>query len=72
MAFNDHLKITDSDIITPPHKVYDMIVRMRKENAAYEKPLTPQIENLVLIDRRVDLMTPMCTQLTYEVCNHIL
>jgi len=47
-------------------KVYDMIVRMRKENAAYEKPLTPQIENLVLIDRRVDLMTPMCTQLTYE------
>ena len=49
-----------------------MIVRMRKENAAYEKPLTPQIENLVLIDRRVDLMTPMCTQLTYEVCNHMM
>ena len=39
---------------------------MRKEGAAHEKPLTPRIENLVLIDRRVDLISPLSTQLTYE------
>ena len=39
---------------------------MRKEGSAHEKPLTPRIENLVLIDRRVDLITPLSTQLTYE------
>ena len=43
-----------------------MIQRMRKEGSAHEKPLTPRIENLVLIDRRVDLITPLSTQLTYE------
>ena len=43
-----------------------MIQRMRKEGAAHEKPLTPRIENLVLIDRRVDLISPLSTQLTYE------
>lgn len=47
-------------------KVNKMIQRMRREGASLEKPLTPRIENLVLIDRRVDLITPLSTQLTYE------
>ena len=51
--------------VTTP-QVNTMIQRMRKEGAAHEKPLTPRIENLVLIDRRVDLITPLSTQLTYE------
>ena len=48
------------------YQVNRMIQRMRQEGAAHEKPLTPRIENLVLIDRRVDLITPLSTQLTYE------
>lgn len=28
--------------------------------------ITPEIDTLILIDRTVDLITPMCTQLTYE------
>ncbi|KAL5477144.1 hypothetical protein EMCRGX_G023894 [Ephydatia muelleri] len=30
------------------------------------KELTPQIDMVVLLDRTVDLLTPLCTQLTYE------
>ena len=31
-----------------------------------ECQITPLIDNLVLIDRNVDLITPLLTQLTYE------
>ena len=28
--------------------------------------MTPQIDMILLIDREVDMVTPLCTQLTYE------
>ncbi len=28
--------------------------------------IPPEIHNLILLDREVDMITPMCTQLTYE------
>jgi len=51
--------------------VYEMMKRLRKEwmDTAYEEDLVeenPQIETIILIDRDVDMLTPMCTQLTYE------
>ncbi|KAG1714266.1 Vacuolar protein sorting-associated protein 33A [Nymphon striatum] len=47
-------------------QVYDLMMRMRRELAGCEPQLTPQIDNLVLIDRSIDLLTPLATQLTYE------
>jgi len=39
---------------------------MRRETMDYEEPKTPEIDSLIIIDRQVDMVTPMCTQLTYE------
>ncbi|CAE1276174.1 VPS33A [Acanthosepion pharaonis] len=44
----------------------DMMLRMRRELGGREPQLTPQIDNLLVIDRNVDLLTPMLSQLTYE------
>lgn len=47
--------------------VKDMIMRKRKELFGHNQPeIVPQISTLILIDRSVDLMTPLSTQLTYE------
>ena len=46
--------------------VADMMLRMRRELDMDEEAKVPEIDNLVLIDRSVDMVTPMCTQLTYE------
>ena len=44
-----------------------MILRKRKEVFGHNQPeIVPQISTLILIDRNVDLMTPLSTQLTYE------
>ncbi|KAG9304488.1 hypothetical protein G9A89_020052 [Geosiphon pyriformis] len=48
----------------------DMLLRMRKE-VAIDDPISmhsmsQNIESLIIIDRSVDLITPLCTQLTYE------
>eukprot|EP00854_Cymbomonas_tetramitiformis_P026746 gene26746-32861_t len=47
--------------------VMDMMGRMRREQGR-DAPSTAnsELETLILIDREVDLYTPMCTQLTYE------
>jgi hypothetical protein len=45
--------------------VTDMLYRMRRERDT-EEPKSPEIDTLILIDRQVDMVTPMCTQLTYE------
>jgi len=46
--------------------VSDMLGRMRKE-FEHEMPSTPpDIDHLIIIDREVDLVTPLLTQLTYE------
>eukprot|EP00299_Pterocystis_sp_00344_P011353 c5279_g1_i1.p1 GENE.c5279_g1_i1~~c5279_g1_i1.p1 ORF type:complete len:451 (+),score=116.67 c5279_g1_i1:619-1971(+) len=47
--------------------VVEMIKRMREEsNAGGVAPVAPEIENLIIIDRDVDYVTPLLTQLTYE------
>lgn len=43
-----------------------MLLRMRRELGGREPQLTPQIDNLLIIDRNVDLLTPLLSQLTYE------
>ncbi|KAJ1914133.1 Vacuolar protein-sorting-associated protein 33 [Tieghemiomyces parasiticus] len=50
----------------------DMLVRMRRElavdepTAAQSNTLSQTVDALVLLDRSVDLISPLCTQLTYE------
>lgn len=39
---------------------------MRREMASEEPLIVPEIDRLILIDREADLVTPLCTQLTYE------
>src|SRR5690348_8033812 len=46
--------------------VIDMLVRMRKEVDHEIPKVPPEIDQLIIIDRECDLITPMCTQLTYE------
>ncbi|KAJ3089684.1 hypothetical protein HK102_005762 [Quaeritorhiza haematococci] len=55
--------------------VTDLVLRMRRELVANLEdpsaesrifPATSEIDSLIVIDRTVDLLTPMCTQLTYE------
>lgn len=46
--------------------VVDMLLRMRREMGLPENPVTPQIDNLIILDRTSDMLTPMCSQLTYE------
>jgi hypothetical protein len=46
--------------------VGDMLLRMRNETAAEEAPITPEFDTCILIDREVDIVTPLCTQLTYS------
>ncbi|KAG0613467.1 hypothetical protein M758_6G104800 [Ceratodon purpureus] len=49
-------------------QVSDILVRMQREQPpplpSSVKP--PEIDTLLLIDRQVDMVTPMCSQLTYE------
>lgn len=46
--------------------VYDMIHRMSSEWSGSETMNFPQIDHLILLDRSVDPLTPLLTQLTYE------
>ncbi|KAL3857445.1 hypothetical protein ACJMK2_012115 [Sinanodonta woodiana] len=46
--------------------VVEMMLRMRRELGGHEPQITTQIDNLFIIDRNVDLLTPILTQLTYE------
>eukprot|EP00040_Diaphanoeca_grandis_P014463 m.73407 g.73407 ORF g.73407 m.73407 type:complete len:587 (-) comp24555_c0_seq1:461-2221(-) len=45
--------------------VASMLLQMRKEQS---EPLTvsPQMDSIILLDRASDLITPLCSQLTYE------
>ena len=42
------------------------MMRKKREAADSENQVPPQIDTLLLIDRNVDLLTPLFTQLTYE------
>jgi len=48
--------------------VADMIIKLRRESFAdgEEAVIVPEIDQLILIDRQVDLVSPICTPLTYE------
>lgn len=46
--------------------VYDIMVRMRREIQGVEPNIMPQIDNLILVDRSIDLLSPMVMQLNYE------
>ena len=43
-----------------------MMIRKKREAADSENQVSSQIDSLLLIDREVDLLTPLFTQLTYE------
>ncbi|KAG6558151.1 hypothetical protein Mapa_000332 [Marchantia paleacea] len=49
-------------------QVADILNRMQREQMpdANAAVVTPEIDTMILIDRQVDLVTPMCWQLTYE------
>lgn len=46
--------------------VSEMIMRMRKEVGSQAFASVPEINTLILVDRNVDLITPMLNQFTYE------
>jgi hypothetical protein len=46
--------------------MFDLMSRMRREMSAAEPAVKPQIDTLVILDRSVDLLSPLATQLTYE------
>lgn len=47
--------------------VADQIIRMRKELTQNQEPqISSKIDNLIIIDRNMDYITPMMIQLTYE------
>ncbi|DAZ92553.1 TPA: hypothetical protein N0F65_012783 [Lagenidium giganteum] len=49
--------------------IWEMMAHFKREQEVAGNPigvLDPEIDTLVLIDRNVDLVTPMCTPLTYE------
>ncbi|XP_014204862.1 vacuolar protein sorting-associated protein 33A [Copidosoma floridanum] len=49
-------------------KVWDLMQRLEKENeeTKSKEVQTPVIEHLLLLDRSIDLLSPLVTQLTYE------
>lgn len=52
---------------TAAKQVWDLLVRLQKENkesAKFEQ--NSYIDQMILIDRSVDLISPLATQLTYE------
>lgn len=43
-----------------------MMLRMKREFAGSQTQILPVFDTLLLLDRNVDLLTPLATQLTYE------
>nr|XP_014339614.1 PREDICTED: vacuolar protein sorting-associated protein 33A [Latimeria chalumnae] len=46
--------------------VANMMLRMKREFTGCQNPILPVFDTLLLLDRNVDLLTPLATQLTYE------
>nr|XP_056715732.1 vacuolar protein sorting-associated protein 33A [Euleptes europaea] len=46
--------------------VANMMIRMKREFSGSQNPIFPVFDTLLLLDRNIDLMTPLATQLTYE------
>lgn len=47
-------------------QVANMMVRMKREFTGSQNSVFPVFDNLLLLDRNVDLLTPLASQLTYE------
>lgn len=50
-------------------RLADLLIRLRKETSPTDPtaiPPTTSIDSLIILDRQVDMVTPLCTQLTYE------
>ncbi|KAM4827080.1 vacuolar protein sorting-associated protein 33A [Thomomys bottae] len=47
-------------------QVANMMMRMKREFTGSQNSIFPVFDNLLLLDRNVDLLTPLATQLTYE------
>ena len=48
-------------------QVFELMNRMRREiGVDSDPPISPQFDTLLILDRTVDLTTPVVTQLTYE------
>jgi hypothetical protein len=47
-------------------QVIDLLKRLRAEQGPVESPNGSGIDHVLLIDRGVDLLSPLATQLTYE------
>ncbi|KAL2933372.1 Vacuolar protein-sorting-associated protein 33-like protein, partial [Bienertia sinuspersici] len=47
-------------------RVADIMGRMQMEEPVNINDVVPEISTLILLDREVDMVTPMCSQLTYE------
>ncbi|ETE61095.1 Vacuolar protein sorting-associated protein 33A, partial [Ophiophagus hannah] len=46
--------------------VANMMIRMKREFSGIQNPILPVFDTLLLLDRNVDLISPLATQLTYE------
>ena len=67
LVIHKHALILVNAGVSNSQLVKDMIMRKRKEVFGHNQPeIMPQIYTLILIDRNIDLMTPLSTQLTYE------
>ncbi|XP_068937737.1 vacuolar protein sorting-associated protein 33A isoform X1 [Petaurus breviceps papuanus] len=47
-------------------QVANMMIRMKREFTGSQNAIFPVFDTLLLLDRNVDLLTPLATQLTYE------
>ncbi|XP_068845951.1 vacuolar protein sorting-associated protein 33A isoform X2 [Capricornis sumatraensis] len=47
-------------------QVANMMIRMKREFTGSQNSIFPVFDNLLLLDRNVDLLSPLATQLTYE------
>lgn len=57
-------KMMTSDTVL--QHVANMMLRMKREFAGCQTQILPVFDTLLLLDRNVDLLTPLATQLTYE------
>uniref|UniRef100_A0A8C5LQK2 VPS33A core subunit of CORVET and HOPS complexes n=1 Tax=Leptobrachium leishanense TaxID=445787 RepID=A0A8C5LQK2_9ANUR len=46
--------------------VANMMIRMKRELSGSQNQITPVFDTLLLLDRNVDMLTPLATQLSYE------
>lgn len=58
--------VTSFVLVFLKQHVANMMIRMKREFSGSQNPIFPVFDTLLLLDRNVDLMTSLATQLTYE------